>query len=100
MKKHKKKIILGVIVLILVITIFLVVYNIFKDKNSLNVIERTWLNNNKSSIITVNIQNNLNVFSNNGEGVYYDFLKDIEDDTKLNELVKSAGAVYKKAVAE
>ena len=83
MKKHKKKIILGVIVLILVITIFLVVYNIFKDKNSLNVIERTWLNNNKSSIITVNIQNNLNVFSNNGEGVYYDFLKDIEDEYNI-----------------
>lgn len=92
MKKHKKKIILGVVVLAILVIAFLILYNVFKDKNSLNVIERTWLNNNKSSVITVNIQNNLNIFSNNGEGVFYDFLADIEDeyDIELNTNVVSS----------
>ena len=80
MKKHKKKIIIGVIVLAVLSVGFLVLYNSFKDKNSLNVIERTWLNNNKSTVITVNIQNNLNIFSDNGEGIFYDFLNDIEKE--------------------
>lgn len=80
MKKYKKKIILIVICLLFVLSGFLVLYNIFKDKNSLNVIERTWLNNNKSSVITINIPNNLNVFSFNGEGVFYDFVEDIETE--------------------
>jgi len=80
MKKYKKKIILIVISLVLILTAFLVLYNIFRDKISLNVIERTWLNNNKSSVITINIPNNLNVFSINGEGVFYDFVEDIESE--------------------
>jgi len=80
MKKHKKKIIIGVVILAVLAVGFLVLYNSFKDKNSLNVIERTWLNNNKSTVITVNIQNNLNIFSDNGEGIFYDFLNDIEKE--------------------
>lgn len=91
MKRYKKKIILFSVLLVIIVAIFLVLYNIFRDKNSLNVIERTWLNNNKSSVISVNIQNNLNVFSNNGVGVFYDFLSDIEDehDLELNTNVVS-----------
>lgn len=80
MKKYRKPIVIGSIIILILVVVFIVLYNMFRDKNSLNVIERTWLNNNKTSIITVNVQNDLNVFSSNGEGVFYDFLEDIEDE--------------------
>ena len=66
MKKFRKQIIIGILILLALGIIFFLLYNNFRDKNSLNVIERTWLNNNKSSVITVNIRNDLNVFS-----IYY-----------------------------
>lgn len=91
MKKYKKKIILCSVILLIIVAAFLFLYNIFRDKNSLNVLERTWLNNNKATVITVNIPNNLNIFSSEGVGVFYDFLTDIEKeyDIELNSNVVS-----------
>lgn len=80
MKKFKKYLLISIIILVLLGVSFLIIYNIFRDKNSLNVIERTWINNNKANVVTVNIRKDINTFSKDGEGVFYDFLDDISDE--------------------
>lgn len=82
-KKQKKYLIISLLILLLIVAIFFVLYNIFRDKNSLNVVERTWINNNKTNLISFNVQNDLNNFSKDGEGVFYDFIDDLQTEYDL-----------------
>ncbi len=82
MKKKRIFLIIGILILVIA-GIFLVLYNVFRDKNSLNILERTWINNNKSKVITFNVENNHNIFSSDGEGVFYDFMEDFSDEYDL-----------------
>lgn len=82
-KKQKKYLIISLLILLLIVAAFFVLYNIFRDKNSLNVVERTWINNNKTNLISFNVQNDLNNFSKDGEGVFYDFIEDLQTEYDL-----------------
>ena len=64
MKKLKKIIILSIISLILISGIVFGIYKVFKDKNSLTISEKTWISNNKNSVYTINVLNDVNVFGN------------------------------------
>ena len=80
MKTNVKKLILIIsISLVLIIGIILGLYKLFKDENSLTILEKTWIDNNKNSVYTVNVPNDINVFGKNGSGVYYDFINDLDD---------------------
>ena len=75
--KKTKKIIITVVSIIAVIAIgIFVYYNYFYDANKLNITEKKWLDDHKSSVITFNIPNDINVFSSNGTGVFQDYLDD------------------------
>lgn len=71
----------GLIILIVVIVI--ITMNMLNDENKLTVDEKKWINNNLTSVINVNMINDLNVFGNNGSGLFYDFINDLSNDYGL-----------------
>ncbi|MDD4187262.1 MAG: GGDEF domain-containing protein [Bacilli bacterium] len=78
MKKKKSKIIAIIIILILIIISLTIFYKFYYDVNKLNIQEKQWLDNNKSTVININVPNDLNVFGYKGVGVFFDFLEDFE----------------------
>ena len=46
--------------------------------------EKSYMNSNASKVIDVSIDSNLSAFSENGEGVAYDFISALEEDTGLS----------------
>ncbi len=98
MRKKKKKIYLGLSLLILVIIlIFGILFYINNSKNNYSFKEKSWINSNNNKFIDVSVQSDLPIFSYNGEGVFYDFLTDMQDDTGLsyNITVNNNDAKYK-----
>ena len=83
--KNKKipVIIISVIVLLIAsISIYFVAFK--KDKNTtLTLLEKQWIESNKSKLIDLSIMNNVPIISHNGEGIFFDFLNDLEENTKL-----------------
>ncbi len=81
MKKEniKKWIIVGVVGILLVLAIAFLIIN---NKNNLTVLERKWIDDNTTSVLNINVPNNVNIFALDGSGVYYDFLDDFS--TKYN----------------
>ena len=91
MKKAKKVIIIISILIVLAFGSIFAIYKIFKDKNSLTISEKTWINNNKNSLYSIAVPNDINIFGLSGTGVFYDFISDLEEDLslKLNSTVYS-----------
>lgn len=84
MKSSVKKIIIIVLLSIFVISgLILGIYKIFKNNNSLSILEKTWIDNNKNSVYTISVPNDINVFGKNGKGVYFDFINDLDEDLSL-----------------
>lgn len=82
--KKNKKIIISIIISILIVALgIFIYYRFFYDANKLNLSEKEWLNSHKTSLITFNIPNELNVFSKSGKGVFYDFLNGLEKENEL-----------------
>lgn len=46
--------------------------------------EKKWISNNVNEVIDIYVQSDLPVFSNNGTGVFYDYLSALEKDTNLS----------------
>ena len=83
--KKTKKIIISILVSLLVVGLgIFVYYKYFYDANKLNLTEKEWLNSHKTSVITFNLPNDLNVFATSGKGVFYDFLEAFEKDNEIN----------------
>ena len=83
--KKSKKVIIGVllgVITIIMFTILLIYLN--NSKTNYTFMEKKWMNNNKNQVIDISINNNIPVFSKNGEGIIYDYLKEFEIDTKLS----------------
>ena len=55
-----------------------------KDENTgLTVIERQWISRNKKTLIDINVPNNLSIVADNGEGLVFDYLTKVEEETGL-----------------
>ncbi len=91
MKKFKKIIIISIVVILVLTLGIFGFYKVFKNENSLSITEKTWINNNKNSIYTIFVPNDINIFGKSGEGVFFDFINDLEEDLslKLNSTVYS-----------
>ena len=91
MKNKKKKMslkkILLIVIPLLVIIIGIIIGLGIKNNNDANgvfsILENRWIENNKNSVIDVSIVNDLPIFGNEGDGVFFDFLNDFEKDTSL-----------------
>ena len=84
MKKIKNK-----KLLILFLALFIVLggffaYRLLQDENKLTVTEKKFITSNDNKVINVSIINDTNIFGNNGEGVFYDFLHNLEDEYNLS----------------
>lgn len=84
MKKNKKIKITLIIVIAVLLIIGFFVYNYFRDENKLTYSEKEWINNKASTVINVNVLNNVNVFGNEGNGVFFDFIKDFSKEHNLS----------------
>ena len=54
------------------------------DRTNLTILEKRWIMQNSETLIDINIPNNLDILASNGEGVLFDFLTNIEEDTELS----------------
>ena len=85
MKKNtKNKIILitiGVIVLALVA--YIIIYLIKNDKSYTHT-QKKWISENANNVVDVYVDNTLPVFSNSGNGVFYDYLSALEKDIDVS----------------
>lgn len=86
MKNKKKKTILLVffIALLVILGFFAVLYYITSTANSYSYAEKKWINDNSTNNFDIYVENSLPVFSNNGTGVFYEYLKALKEDTNLN----------------
>lgn len=85
--KNNKKILITIISIVGAILIAFGIYTIFfkEDKNTtLTLIEKQWIENNKNKVIDFSIINQIPIISDNGEGLFFDFLAAFEKDTKLS----------------
>ena len=85
--KNKVKFGIGLIVFVIIIAIAaFITISILNDKSKLTVDENKWINSNLSTIQSVNVLNSVDVFGNNGHGVFFDFISDLgkEYGLKIN----------------
>lgn len=82
--KRKRNII--IVSLVFAILAFFVGFGFFKalqDENALSIKEKKWIDNNSANVVSIVIPNDIPVFGDTGEGVFFDFVDYIKDDTKL-----------------
>ena len=83
-KKRKNVIIAFTIALFLIVGFFATLYYITSTVNNYSYSEKKWINDNKDKALDVYVENNLPVFSNNGDGVYYEYIKALKENTGLS----------------
>lgn len=81
----KQKILTIIIVVILAFGIGGGIYYYLnkQDKNTLTILEKQWIEDNKNNMIDLAIPNDIPVFSYEGSGVIYDFLNQLEENIDL-----------------
>ena len=77
MRNSKKKAAFIVFLILVLLTIvgFGIYYYISSTANNYTYAEKRWINDNSNSSIEVFVEPSLPVFSDNGSGVFYDFIK-------------------------
>lgn len=81
-----KKKIFFLIPIIIVFSVFVGVYSYYNKqdaKNALTVTEKKWVEENKSKVIDFSVINDYPLYGLNGEGVFFNFLADFEQDVGL-----------------
>ena len=85
LKAVNKKI--GIIVLVVALilgSIGVVRFFTKEDQNTtLTVIEKKWIEDNKNNVIDFATLNNTPIISDNGSGIFFDFINDLQSDTEL-----------------
>lgn len=84
-KKKKKNIIIVFAIIIILISGFLgTLYYITSTVNNYSYSEKKWISENTDTTYDVYVDPSLPIFSNNGKGVYYEYLNALKEDTGLN----------------
>lgn len=83
MMKNKKIYVIIVLAIAIITVIGITTYNIVTDSDKLSSNEKKWINSSLNNVHNINVINNVNLFGNTGTGVYYEFLKDLELEYKL-----------------
>lgn len=90
----KKRIIIPIIITILVIIgVGIFTYFSLNDKDKLTIEEKEWLTQNQTVVQSIHVVNNIDVYGKSGEGVFFDFIKSLEKEYKLdvNEITYNNG---------
>lgn len=83
MKNNKILITILLIIFIIAGSFFYFYFAKEDKKTTLTANERQWIENNKNSLIDLSIPSDAPVLSKNGEGLIFDFLNDLEENTGL-----------------
>lgn len=84
-KKKKKSIIIVFVIIIILVSGFLgTLYYITSTVNNYSYSEKKWISENTDTTYDVYVEPSLPIFSNNGKGVYYEYLNALKEDTGLN----------------
>lgn len=84
-KKKKKNIIIVFAIIIILLSGFLgTLYYITSTVNNYSYSEKKWISENTDTTYDVYVEPSLPIFSNNGKGVYYEYLNALKEDTGLN----------------
>lgn len=82
---NKKVGIIAIVVIVILASVGVFRYFTKEDnKTTLTVTEKKWIENNKNNLIDLSIPSDVDIISNNGEGIVFDFLDDLESDTGLD----------------
>ena len=81
---NKKVGIIAIIVILILGSIGVVRFFTKEDQNTtLTVVEKRWIENNKNNVIDFATLNSVPIVSNNGSGIFFDFISALENDTEL-----------------
>lgn len=83
-KRNNKVIILSIVGIIFVVLLGIFILNYSKDDYSFSILEKKWINDNKSNIIDVSIYNDVPIYGKNGKGVAFDLLDDFTESYGIN----------------
>ena len=83
-KKKKSFLIALAVIIVLVVGFFGILYYIASTVNNYTYAEKKWINENSNTAIDIYVEPSLPVFSDNGSGVYYDYINALKEDTHLN----------------
>lgn len=84
-KNKKKNIIIVFAIIIILVSGFLgTLYYITSTVNNYSYSEKKWISENTDTTYDVYVEPSLPIFSNNGKGVYYEYLNALKEDTGLN----------------
>ena len=86
MKNNKKRKVILISLFIIAIVAGIAIYLFIdgKDKYALNLDENKWIEANKQNVIDVAVINEIPVISNDGEGVFYDYIDYVSKDLSLS----------------
>jgi len=82
--KKKRWIITSIIILIVLVIIGIITFKILTNENKLTSEERTWINENINNVQNIYVIKDQNVFSKDGNGVFYTFLNDFSEEYGIN----------------
>ena len=84
MKKNRKFYIwLSILLIVIIAIVFIILFLLNNRANSFTFGERSYINANQNNVIDLSVEGSLPLYSVNGSGVFYDFIKDLEKETKL-----------------
>ena len=81
--KNKKRIIIFIllIAIVLFITLFFIYY--YHESSLLDSNDKKWISENGKKVIDIEVFNDISIFGMNGNGVVFDFLNYVTDETEL-----------------
>lgn len=87
MRKNKNKSWLVALIILFLVIVLMILINSTKSSNEdtkLNLTEKKWIENNKKEVINISLVNDIPLFSNDGNGVFFDFTDKFEELTDLS----------------
>ena len=83
-KRNNKLLILTLIGIVFIVLLGIFILNYSKDDSSFSILEKKWINDNKSNVVDISVFNDVPVFGKNGDGVIFDMLDDFTSKYGIN----------------
>ena len=83
-KKRRNIIIAFIVIIILILGFFGTLYYVTNTVNNYSFTEKRWINDNLDKTFDIYVEPSLPVFSLDGNGVFYDFINALKENTGLN----------------
>lgn len=86
MKKNNKTnriVVLSTIGILLTVCLVIFILNFTKDSSSFSLLEKNWINSNKSHVIDISVYNDVPVYGQDGEGMIFSFLEEFTNSYEI-----------------